>query len=224
MSGLPLKSDGSVPIRTGTPGSGQVLTSDANGFFSWASPSGGSMSSWSLAASGTGGSESITDGETVTFSGSGIVSVTRSTNTITISASSSADNLGNHTATTTLDMSGQNISNCTALWFGSVGSSASIDLFSTGVNIQGTSATTIAQFLTTTTTFFCDFSVSGIATFDSTDIDFSAPLDMNLNYIANCADLNLENRSTDPGNNNTVYVKSGQLWFKRNDGTTVQLS
>lgn len=42
------------------------------------------ISEWYLVGSGTPGSEAITDGETVTFTGGGINTVTRSTNTITI--------------------------------------------------------------------------------------------------------------------------------------------
>jgi hypothetical protein len=49
-----------------------------------ADDSGGSMGSWYIAASGTGGSEQVTDGETITFSAGTGTDVTRSTSTITI--------------------------------------------------------------------------------------------------------------------------------------------
>lgn len=47
---------------------------------------GGAMSSWLLAASGTGGTESITDGETVTIAAGTGITATRSTNTVTIAS------------------------------------------------------------------------------------------------------------------------------------------
>jgi hypothetical protein len=46
--------------------------------------SGGGMSSWYLAASGTGGSEQVTDTETVTISGGTGISATRSGSTVTV--------------------------------------------------------------------------------------------------------------------------------------------
>lgn len=42
------------------------------------------MTSWLLAANGTAGTESITDGETATWTGAGINTITRATNTITV--------------------------------------------------------------------------------------------------------------------------------------------
>ncbi len=74
---------------------------------------GGSMSSWLLAASGTGGTETITNGETVTFTGAGINVATRSTNNVTITGTEVDGDITNEiqsisvtgTTTATLDLS-----------------------------------------------------------------------------------------------------------------------
>lgn len=73
-----------IPINN-APTAGYVLAYNATGpTLDWVANSGG-MTSWVLAASDTAGTESITDGETVTINGSTGIDVTRSTNQITIS-------------------------------------------------------------------------------------------------------------------------------------------
>jgi len=69
------------PTSPGT--SGYVLRTDGVNQLSWVANA-GSMSSWVLAVSDTAGTESITDGETVTINGSAGIDVTRSTNTVTV--------------------------------------------------------------------------------------------------------------------------------------------
>lgn len=81
-------------IETSVLASAKMLVWDTvnNRMYSQAIPTGGggTMSSWLLAASGTGGTESITNGETFTITAGTGITATRSTNNVTISATGTA--------------------------------------------------------------------------------------------------------------------------------------
>jgi hypothetical protein len=82
---------------TGTADDGIVTIASTGG-------GGGTMSSWLLAASGTGGTETITDGETVTITGAGINVATRSGSNVTITGTEVDGSTSNEIQT--LDVSG----------------------------------------------------------------------------------------------------------------------
>lgn len=55
-------------------------------------------------------------------------------------------------------------------------------------------------------------------------LNINATLDFNDNSLDNINDLIITSKGTDASNNNSIYVKSGELYFKDNSGNAVQIT